>query len=250
MKTLQMEFYKCKRRKIWLAPVLMLMAQLAWGLYSYIDELSAKELAEGWADVLYSFPMLNAMMVPVIAAVVASRVADIEHKGQTLKLLETVIPAGRLFDAKFLCAAFYLTAMITLQTAAIAVFGTLRGFDGAPPALRFAQYYVSALTVTLTILLIQLILSLLVSNQMIGMILGLIGSFLGLFSLFFPQTLQKFLVWAYYGVLYNTRMDWNPETRVIHYRFVEYDWGGLASICVIFFVIYLIGRRLFVKKEV
>jgi len=249
MKTLRMEFYKCKRRKIWLAPLLMLLVQLAWGLYSYLD-MDANELIEGWADILYSFPMLNAMMTPVIASIVASRMADIEHKGQTLKLLETICPAGRLFDIKFICSAFYMTAMITLQTMTIIIFGKIQGFAGAPPAERIGQYYISTLIVTLTILLIQLVLSLMVSNQMVGMILGLIGAFMGLFSLFFPQGLQRLLVWAYYGVLYNTAMDWNRETRVVHYYFVDYNWGDLICICLAFIVIYFIGRRIFVRREV
>jgi len=250
MKTLRMEFFKCKRRKLWLAPLLMLAAQLAWGLYSYLDDMSAKELLEGWPDIFYSFPLLNAMMTPVIAAVVASRIADIEHKGQTLKLLETVQPAGRIFDTKFICAAFYMTAMVTLQTATCVLCGVQRGFVGAPPVPRIGEYYISTLVVTLTILLIQLILSLLIPNQMVGMILGLIGSFLGLFSLFFPPSLQRFLVWAYYGVLVNTAMDWNETTRVVHYHFIAYNWSGFVCICLIFLAAYCIGRRLFVRREV
>lgn len=249
MKILWMEFFKCRRRRIWLAPLLMLAAQLAWGLFDYSD-MSEKALAEGWESILYQFPLLNAMITPVIAALVASRIADVEHKGQTLKLLYTVCPAGRLFDMKYLCAALYMTAMLILQTAAITVFGLLRGFSGAPPISRLAEYFVSALAVTLTILLIQFILSLKFKNQMIPFVVGLIGSFLGMFSLFFPQSIHKLLVWAYYGVLDNAAMDWNPDTRVVHYRFIDYDWTGLLCMLIIFAVVYIIGRYRFVREEV
>jgi len=249
MKALRMEFFKCKRRKIWLAPLLMIAAQLAWGFHMYID-MTPQQLSEGWMDILYSFPLLNAMMTPVIASVVASRVADIEHKGQTFKLLYTLRPAGELFNVKFICAAVYMTAMITLQTSVFVLFGVLRGFEGAPPVDRIGQYYISTVMVTLTILLIQLVLSLMIPNQMIGMILGLVGSFAGLFSMFFPQNVQKLFVWAYYGVLETTAMDWNRETRVTHYHFIDYDWCGLVCICIAFIVIYLIGRRIFVRREV
>ncbi len=250
MKALKMEFFKCKRRKLYLVPLLMLAAQLMWGLYSFIDDVTPKELAEGWADVCYSFPLVNAMMVPVIAAVTASRIADIEHKGQTFRLLMTVMPKGKLFDVKFTCAAFHMAAMVTLQTVALTIFGVIRGFEEAPPLGRLCEYYVSTLVVTLTILLIQLIFSLLMPNQMIGMILGLIGSFIGLFSMFFPESLHKFFIWAYYGLLENAAMDWNPETRAIHYRFCGYNQSALIRILLIFAIIYIIGRRLFVKKEV
>lgn len=249
MTALAMEFYKARRRKIWLAPLLMLAVQLAWGLYSF-KNADAKELAQGWASTLYNFPLLNAMMTPVIAAVVASRVADLEHKGQTLKLLETVQRTGTLFDAKFAGAAVYMTGMVLVQTAAMVVFGFVCGFTGAFPAGEVGKYLIATWMVTLTLLLIQLVLSLLIQNQMIGMILGLIGALIGLFSLFFPQSLQKLLPWAYYGVLYVSAMDWDPSTRVVDYYFTAFDWGGLIAIGVFFAAIYLIGRRLFVRKEV
>lgn len=249
MRILQTEFYKLRRRKIWLAPLCMLAAQLLWGFWSYFD-MNAKEMAQGWASILYNFPLLNAMMTPVIAAVIASRTADIEHKGNTYKLLETVAPAGRLFDAKLLCSASWMTATIVLQTLTILIFGTLRGFAGTPPLSEIGLYFISTLAVSLTILLFQLILSMLVSNQMIGMIIGLAGAFIGLFSLFFPQSLQKLLIWAYYGVLYTVQMDWDRATRVVDYYFVRYDIAGLICICLFFVALYIIGRRLFVRKEV
>ncbi len=250
MIALRIEFFKCKRRKLWLVPMLMIVAELLWGLYSFFEEMSAKELSEAWAETLYSFPLLNAMMVPVIAAFTASRIADIEHKGQTFRLLGTLMPKQKLFDVKFFCAAFYMAVPLTFQTFVLVIFGVLRGFDGPPPVDRFSEYYVSTMAVTLTILLIQFVLSIMLQNQMVGMIFGLIGSFLGLFSMFFPESLHKLLVWAYYGVLENVVMDWNPDTRVIHYHFSNYDKTGLVCILLIFVLVYVAGRRLFVKKEV
>lgn len=249
MRALRIEFFKCRRRKLWLPLIIMLAAQLAWGLYSMHD-LNARELQQGWAMILYNFPMLNAMMTPVIAAVVASRMADIEHKGQTLKLLETVQRTGALFDAKFLCGAAYMTLFVLVQLAAIVAAGVISGYTGNPPVDKLGEYFAATLLTTLTILLLQLVLSLLIPNQMIGMIIGLIGSFAGLFSLFFPPSFQKFLLWAYYAVLYNTRMDWDEMTRISDYYFISFNWAGFVCLIVYFVVIYAIGRSLFVKKEV
>ena len=99
-------------------------------------------------------------------------------------------------------------------------------------------------------MLLQLVLSLLIQNQMIGMIIGLIGSFIGLFSLFFPPSFQKFFVWAYYAVLYNTSMDWDAATRISDYYFIGFNWAGFLCLALYFVAIYAIGRILFVKKEV
>ena len=249
MRALRMEFFKCRRRRLWLPLLIMMAAQLAWGLYS-MRELSAKELQQGWAIILYNFPMLNAMMMPVIAAVVASRMADIEHKGQTLKLLETVQRTGALFDSKFICGAVYMTLFVLVQIAVILCFGMINGFHGAPPLDKIGEYFAATLLTTLTVLLLQLVLSLLIPNQMIGMIIGLIGSFIGLFSLFFPPSFQKFFVWAYYAVLYNSAMDWDEATRISDYYFTSFNVTGFLCLIAYFILIYVIGRILFVKKEV
>ncbi len=249
MKTLALEFYKCRRRWVWLAPLVMLAAQLAWGLWSFRN-MSEAELQEGWCNILYTFPLLNAMMTPIVAAIVASRIADIEHKGQTLKLLETVQTAGSLFCAKFLCSVCYMAAYLLLQTAVMVIFGVLHGFVMPLPTVEIALYFVAVLLVTIVLVLFQLILSLLIPNQMIGMIFGLIGSFAGLFSLFFPTAVQKCIPWGYYGVLNVAAMDWNEQTRVTHYYFTSFDMRSLCVAAVFLVVLYCIGRRLFVRKEV
>ena len=237
MKALKMEFFKCRRRRIWLPLLVMLAAQLAWGLYS-LRALSERELQQGWAMILYNFPMLNAMMTPVIAAVVASRLADIEHKGQTLKLLETVQPTGSL------------TGFLAVQMAVVLLFGICSGFAGNPPVTKLTEYFFSSLVTTLAILLLQLVLSLQIQNQMIGMIVGLIGSFIGLFSLFFPPSFQKAFVWAYYALLYNTGMAWDASTRISDYYFIDFNLSGFLCLIAYFLVIYGVGRVLFIRKEV
>lgn len=249
MKAIRMEFFKCKRRMIWLPPLLMLAAQMAWGLWSYID-MDARALSQGWADMIYTFPMLNAMMTPIVAAVMASRIADIEHKGQTFKLLRTAQRTGTLFDAKFLCAATYMTIFVAIQFGTMILFGILRGFTGAPPWMKLMEYGISTWSVTLAIMLVQLVLSLLIQNQMIGMIIGLLGALLGLFSLFLPPTFQKMFIWSYYSVLYNTAMDWDQTTRIVTYYYVDFDWSSIGLLAVLFVVIYGVGRFLFRKKVV
>lgn len=249
MNALKIEWLKARRRRIYLAPLLILAAQLAWGFYNY-KNMQPAELAQGWASLLYTFPLLNAMMMPVLAAVTASRLIDVEHKGQTFKLLETLQRTQTLYDAKFICAASYILLMIVLQILVMLAFGVRRGFAGPIPWTEVALYALSTVLVTLTILLLQFLLALLIENQLVGMIVGLIGAFSGLFALFFPAALQKAILWAYYGVLSDTAMDWDRETRVVAYYFVSYDWGSFIFLALVFVVMYIIGRRLFVRKEV
>ena len=89
MKTLQLEFYKMKRRKVWLTMFALLSVQLLWGMWA-LRNPKDWELKSGWMALLYFLSLLNGIMVPAMMSVLASRLADIEHKGNSYKQLETL----------------------------------------------------------------------------------------------------------------------------------------------------------------
>ena len=49
-----------------------------------------EELANGYSALLYSLPVIEAILMPVMMAVLASRLWDMEIKGNTAKLLYTL----------------------------------------------------------------------------------------------------------------------------------------------------------------
>lgn len=248
IKALAMEFQKIRRRKVWAIVAALISVQILLALWG-VDRMDAHELSQGWMHFLYQFPILNSIMMPVMAAVVASRLCDIEHKGQTLKLLNTVMPAGRLFAAKFLCGALYMLAAALLQIIAIVMAGLVVGFEGSPPLDKLLYYLLFTTAVNLTILLLQQVLSLLFRNQMIALTVGIIGSFAGLFIMFFPQNLERFFLWGYYGVLMLVGMDWDRATRISDFYYMPVDWTGFSILAIMFCMIYIIGRSLFIRKE-
>ena len=240
--------YKTRHRKIWLIVSAMLFIQVLWSIWG-VGRMDARELSQGWMFFLYKFSPINSIMMPVIAAVVASRLSDVEHKGQTLKLLNTVMPAGRLFAAKFICGALYLFAAVLMQIVVMVVVGCIAGFAGNPPLDKLLLYLLFTLAVSLTILLLQQVLSILFANQMISLCVGLIGGLTGLFTMFFPQGLARMILWGYYGVLMLVGMNWDAGTRIMDLHYVPVDWGGFVTLAVSFCVLYIIGRALFVRKE-
>ena len=50
-----------------------------------------EELANGYSALLYSLPVIEAILMPVMMAVLASRLWDMEIKGNTAKLLYTLL---------------------------------------------------------------------------------------------------------------------------------------------------------------
>lgn len=249
IKALAAEFYKVRRRKVWLIVMALVGVQIMWMIWS-CRYINAQELKQGWMHFLYQFPMLNAIMMPVTAAVVASKLSDTEHKGNTLKLLKTIMPAGRLFDAKFLCGSFYMVIIVVFQVLAMIAVGHVKCFYGAVPASMFGYYFLFTAAVNLTILLLQQVLSLMFVNQMVPLSIGLIGGLGGLYTMFFSRSVQKFILWAYYCVFALAGMDWNASTRVCRYYWMSVNWYGLIVLAVVFFVIYIVGRSMFIRKEI
>lgn len=243
------EFRKIHHRRVWLIVVALILVQILWGVWA-LRRMDAHDLSQGWMRCLYQFPLLNSIMMPVIAAVVASRLCDIEHKGRTLKLLETVMPSGRLFGAKFLCGSCYMFATALLQVIVIVIAGYIKGFEGSAPIDKLLYYLLFTTVVNMTILLLQQSLSLLIVNQMIPLTVGLIGALSGLYLLFFPRTFEKFLIWGYYGTLMLVGMDWDETTRIVTYYSQPVNWSGAIALAVMFLVLYITGCTLFVRKEI
>ncbi len=244
-----MEILKTKGRKIWLVVMVMMAVQLLWAGWA-ISNKDADDLVQGWMFFLYQFPMLNCIIMPVIAAVVASRLSEVEHRGQTFKLLETMMPVRRLYAAKFIWGSIYMLGAALGQLAIIIGMGLLLHFGGSVPWGALAGYLFFTVVVSLTIYAFQQGVSLLVANQMVPMTLGLVGGFIGLFSMFFPQGFQKLVLWSYYGVLMQVGMNWDQATRATDFYWMPIDWIGFILILVYFGLIYGIGQMLFVRREV
>ncbi len=249
IKAITVEFRKIRRRRVWAIVAAMLFVQILWSLWG-IQRMDAQALSQGWMRFLYQLPLLNSIMMPIIAAVVASRLCDIEHKGQTFKLLNTITPTRHFFNAKFLCGALHMLATVLLQIIILVIVGKTARFTGTLPVEKLFYYLLFTTAVNLTIFLLQQVLSLLFRNQLLPLTVGIIGSFAGLFIMFFPQNLERFLLWGYYGVLMLVGMDWDRTTRITNFYYVRVDWTGFISLIIIFSLIYMIGRSLFARKEV
>lgn len=249
MQALGLEVQKAKGRKVWLIVAAMIAVQLLWSFWGN-SRMDARDLEQGWQMFLFQLPIINSIIMPVLSAVIASRICDVEHKGQTFRLLETLMPAGRIFDAKLLFGGIYLGAAICVQILTMILVGSIRGFQGNPPLDKFAYYFLFTGAVSLTILLLQQILSLQFPNQMVSLSVGLMGGLVGIFLLYLPKIFSKFLLWGYYGELLLVQMDWNPATRVVHYAYIPKNWPGFFLLAGAFIGLYIIGRRAFVRKEI
>lgn len=249
MKLLALEFCKCRRRKLTLVCAGLLAAQLLW-FGAYLTRQDAEALAQGWMLLLYNLAMVDAIMLPIGVAVIASRSCELEHRGHTLKLLETAVTPGRLYAAKLAWGALVLAALLMVRWALFMGVGILWQFPGEVPWGRFGIFTLISWAVSMMVYALQQGLSLRFANQAVALVCGISGSFLGILSLLFPPALTRCVPWGYYGLLSLVGMNWNPDTR---FTWFYWEWPAPTDavlLCLWAALFLVVGRALFVRKEV
>ena len=246
---LSVEWTKTRHRRLWL-PVAALVAMQGLWLAWAVRGMDAAEAAQGYLGCLYQLPMMNAIVMPVAAAVLVSRLCDMEHRGDTFKQLFTMQPAHGLFDAKLVLGGAWLLAAVVGQLAAIRLVGSWKGFTDALTTGDVLCYLGGQFLVSLFLALLLQVLALRFKNQFVPLAAGLILGFLGLMSMFFPPAVMRLSPAAYYGLLSNVRMVWDPDTRVVTYFRQPFSWSDLSLLLAATAVLYGWGRRDFGNREV
>ena len=127
MKLLKLEFYKCRRRKIVLVCAAVLAIELIW-MGVFFTRQDAEDLQWGWMLLLYNLSTVDAIVLPLSVATLTSRSCELEHKGSTWKLLETMVSPSSLYTAKLGWGALVLVVLLVLRSGLFWVYGLRRGF--------------------------------------------------------------------------------------------------------------------------
>lgn len=249
MKLLRLEFYKCRRRKIVLVCAAVLAVELIW-MGVFFTRQDAEDLKWGWMLLLYNLSTVDAIILPLSVATLASRSCELEHKGSTWKLLETMVSPNSLYAAKLGWGALVLATLLIIRSGLFLAVGIVQGFQGSIPWVRFGLFTIISWVVSMVIYALQQGLSLWFANQAAALICGIAGSFLGILSMLFPPTLMRCVPWGYYGLMSLVFMDWNKITRVTRFY---WRWPPATDVALLFLwmaVFLIVGRILFVRKEV
>ena len=249
MKLLKLEFYKCRRRKIVLVCTAVLAAQLLW-MGAFFARQDGEDLKWGWMLLLYNLSMVDAILLPLSVATLASRSCELEYKGGTWKLLETMASPGSLYAAKLEWGALVLAALLLIRSALFLAVGIELGFQGEIPWGRFGLFTLISWVVSMMVYALQQGLSLHFPNQAAALVCGIAGSFLGILSMLFPPALIRCVPWGYYGLLALVGMDWDAATQVTAFH---WQWPNPADCMLLLLwaaVFLAAGRTLFLRKEV
>ncbi len=249
LRQLRAERQKGRRRHLALIPLAFLFIQILWSIWQ-LKSAGPEELRAGYMMLFHHLPIMNTLLLPMMAAVIASRLCDMEIKGDTLKLLYTMQDQRDFFDCKYLMGLKYLCFFTLAQGLMILALGGLFHFTAPLKWTTLLEHTAVTLSVSAALLSIQQILSLASSSQILPLAAGLAGCFLGLFSLFFPPVAARFFIWGYYAAFPLSSMDWERDTRIAHYYEAPFPLGSFLIFLIAVVVIYLICRSLTIRKEV
>lgn len=239
---------KLHHRKLALLMASMLLIELLWIWYSFDD---ARERWAGmeYYGMLYLLPQLIVIFFPLTLGILASRLCDIEHRGNNFKLLCTVENKNSIYRTKFLKGLKYVLLLTVSQLVIMFLMGSLYHYAQSIPWDNMVFFATEIFVISICIFLLQLLLSLFIENQLIPLVVGLIGSFSGLFTMYVP-VLRPFTIWGYYVLLSPVDFWWNSDTKEFGAVDAPCKWGTLAVFAGISALMYLSGRYLFEKKEV
>lgn len=253
IKLLQCEYQKTKGRYLLITAFVITAAQLFWVLYGKYDDPFI--LQNGWMMFLYQLPLANAIFLPILSAIISSRLCDIEHKGVMFKQLSVAAEKSALYNAKLLYGLGITLLCILLSWTVTIIFGYCIGFAGNAPLNLYLLYLLFTIIPTAVIYLFQHGLAMVTKNQAIPFFSGILGTFLGVFSMFLPgiPALRRSFIWGYYGVLqFVGLLGWNSETRytTAYFEILDIDWLFLGVLILAGVGLYYLGRTIFCRKEV
>lgn len=245
------EFRKIRRRHIgflYAGTLLFTFLWMAWTMSS----MSLEEIdSQGYYYLLFSIPLINAIMLPTILACVESRICDIELKGNTLKMLCTMQPRHSIYHVKLAVSSLYLLIFCLAETAMIPFLCCYYQISQPMPIKNIAIFLFSTYAVSLVLIILQQSFSLLSENQLFPLFFGVGGTFAGLFSWFFPNLPIRYLLpWGYYCVGISVNMLYDQTTRTVTYHTIPFPTEIFFCFLIFGILIYLVGKHRFMKKEV
>ena len=178
LQALHAEWQKARRRHD-----LVLCLTFAVILYLWLGSTAPTgqdELANAYSALFFGAPIINTILLPVLMAVLASRLWDVEVKGYTAKLLYTLQSRRSLFFGKAVFGLGEIVLMVALEAAVLLLLGHTQGYTEAFPAGQFAYLNLCTLTVCTMLYFSELLLALWFSNPLPAVCVGIIGALLGL----------------------------------------------------------------------
>ena len=210
-----------------------------------------EELANGYSALLYSLPVIEAILMPVMMAVLASRLWDMEIKGNTAKLLYTLQSRRSLFAGKAAFGLLEILLVTLLEMGAAVLLGIVHGYTEAFPTGQLCYLFVCTLAVDAMLFFGEFLLMLWMGNPLPALCVGIVGALVGLFSAFMPPLASYFVPFGYYIPLSAYEVaNWDEATHTVTYGTRPFNWELLAFTLALGAVLFALAWRKVQDEEV
>lgn len=247
MRAIGLELSKLRRKRLWLTVLLVLGFELLWIIAILTVSLSretATPVTMGYA--IGQASQVHAIFAPILATVVVSRLAAMEHDGGMMPVLFAANQSrGSLFLAKYVVAAALSTAVTVLVVIAVCLVAASRGVPS--DAGLVLVWLLGLVPANLAIIAIQLVLALLFQRQAVTLTVGVVGGLVGSFAGFVPTGVAALVPWQYPGLVTPVRME-QVDGTITGFPLVDHLAAIIALVAVVGVVFMMLGRFVFSRR--
>lgn len=247
MKTVILEFYKLRRKRILSMITIFISAEMLWAFMAVNMSMNRNPENIRWEAIISVMSSMNGLFLPIISAIVASRICDMEHKGNTWKLLlSTNKKVSHIYASKYLCSAMLLCYGVIIQVIGILIFGILKNVPGSIPIALLIRFIISTMLINIAVLALQQWISFSIKNQAFALCLGMIGGFFGMTSALFPAALRRIFIWSYYTELSPVTYVYNGISAEYLIRTID---PKIAAIVLLMGIVFYVTGNVYVSRQ-
>jgi len=237
MNPVALEFRKLRRKHLWLTVFLVLGFELVWALMALTMSLSHEgAVLHDSAFAIAQVSQIHGIFAPVLATVLASRIAAMEHDGGMLPVLFAANQSRTgLFRAKFFAVFAAMTIATIVGFLAVLGYGATQGVTA--DWYLIGIFFAGCVLANTAVISIQLVLALLYTRQAVTLSVGIM-----------PAMVSVFLPWQYVGLATPVRMD-VIEGRIAGFPVVPEIGLHLLIVTVVGAISVLVCQTIFSRRS-
>lgn len=214
-------------------------------------QMIANPIAPAWENLIIGPAAFNGLFFPIMVAVLASRICDMEHLGNTWKFLECNNQSrASIVMCKFLILSAAICLAVVIQVMTIIIYGKSVHIAEKLPVKTLSGFAIGTLMITFVVIVIQLFLSLIIQNQIIPMAVGMFGALIGFISTLLPVGIRNILIWGNYAELMVVRQETiNGDLKSTQLVVQSINFLPIVILFIIGLMAFLVLFTVFKNKE-
>lgn len=201
LRSIRTEFAKLRRQRIVLLALVLVAGVAGLSVLSALSAGTDPGSQSAWNALLAGMSLAFPLIAPLMIAVLASRVVDVEHQGQGWLASATAgVTPGALCRSKLVVLGILLGSAVLAASTLVLLSGFLLGYGPGVPLGTWAAFTLSVLVISLVLAALHVLLAARVENQLVGLGIGVLGTLLAVFASGLPSALAHATPWGYFAL--------------------------------------------------